>query len=86
MLWEVPMPIDNPAPISLDDEEMRVLQDAASVIRPRDRAGFLAAVARELKKHPEHGAGLVSRVTRMVKGQFGVGASASRQAMARETD
>ena len=53
-------------PLSLDDEELRIVQNCAAVLPPRLRSAFLADFAQEMKTHPEHGAGLVSRVARAV--------------------
>jgi hypothetical protein len=53
-------------PLSLDDEELRIVQDCAAMLPPMLRRGFLVDFAREMKQHAEHGAGLVSRVARAV--------------------
>jgi hypothetical protein len=53
-------------PLSLDDEELRIVRDCAAMLPPMLRRGFLEDFAREMKQHAEHGAGLVSRVARAV--------------------
>jgi hypothetical protein len=44
-------------PISLGDDELRIVMDAAAPIPTRDRDPFLRAVAVGLSRYPEIGAG-----------------------------
>jgi hypothetical protein len=53
-------------PLSLDDEELRIVRDCAATLPPRFRSTFLVDFAREMKAYPVHGAGLVARVARAV--------------------
>jgi hypothetical protein len=53
-------------PLSLDNEELRVVRECAATLPPALRRGFLEDFAREMGQHAEHGAGLVSRVARAV--------------------
>ncbi|MBR0730376.1 hypothetical protein JQ595_16615 [Bradyrhizobium japonicum] len=48
--------------ISLSDDEMAIMMDAARPIHPRERNAFLDAVAVELAKYSELGPGIVARV------------------------
>ena len=51
-------------PLSLSDDELRIIQDCARPLAPQDRAKFVEAVAGELEKYREQlGLGLVSRVS-----------------------
>jgi hypothetical protein len=49
--------------IALNDDELRVLLDAARPIQPHQRTAFLADVAAELARFEVLGPGIVSRVT-----------------------
>jgi hypothetical protein len=77
------MPVLKVLPLSLDDEELKAVQDAAVQVRPRDRGTYLADVTRELKRHEALGAGLVSRVARGVAQRLANGAAAGARAEAR---
>jgi hypothetical protein len=74
-------------PLSLDDEELRIVRDCAATLPPTLRRAFLVDFAHEMKTHPEHGPGLVSRVARAVarrhQAQSGRPGSASASASAR---
>jgi hypothetical protein len=48
--------------ISLSDDELRSVMQAAAPIDPRDRGAFLRDVASELAKYSELGPGVVGRV------------------------
>jgi hypothetical protein len=56
--------------ISLSDSELKIIMDAAAPIPPQDRSEFLRAVAAELAKHREIGAGIVGRVVREVQRRY----------------
>jgi hypothetical protein len=57
--------------ISLDDAEMRAILDGARPLPPRQRDGFLRAVASELSKcRGELGPGAIHRVVRETQRQF----------------
>ena len=63
------MPIDRPlTPISLSDQELAEVQAAATLVRPRDRGGYLHDLAIQLKRHGGDGLGpgLVRRLARSV--------------------
>jgi hypothetical protein len=65
----IQLPIDRPfAPLALDDEELREVQAAATLVRPRDRGGYLHDLAIQLKRHGADGLGpgLVRRLARSV--------------------
>ena len=55
--------------ISLSDDELRIVMDAAAPIHPRDRGQFLRDVAAELAKYPELGPGVIGRVVAKVQKQ-----------------
>jgi hypothetical protein len=55
--------------ISLSDDELRIVMDAAKPLAPRSREAFLIDVAAELAKYPELGAGIVSRVASRLQRQ-----------------
>jgi hypothetical protein len=57
--------------ISLDDDAVAAVMNAAQPLAPKDRSAFLHDVAAELGKHPgELGAGLIHRVVREVQHRY----------------
>lgn len=57
-------------PLSLTDDELRIIQDCARPLAPQDRAKFVEAVAGELEKYREQlGLGLVGRICRELQHQ-----------------
>jgi hypothetical protein len=61
------LPILRPfEPLALSDEELREVQAAATLVRARDRGGFLHDLAVQLKRQDALGAGLVARLAREV--------------------
>jgi hypothetical protein len=80
----IQLPIDRPfEPLSLDDEEMRAIQDAALGVRHRDRGAFLHDLSRELRRHAVLGAGLVSKLARSVAARHMGGAASKARAETR---
>jgi hypothetical protein len=60
-----------PAPLSLTDEEMVAVMDAAAPIDPAQRDAFLRDIAIELSKCPEQiGPGSVYRTVREVQRRY----------------
>lgn len=57
-------------PIRLSDSELDAILQAARPIAPRDRDGFLQAVASELSRCGEIGPGVVYRVVKDVQRRF----------------
>jgi hypothetical protein len=55
--------------ISLSDDELRIVMEAARPIPARDRDQFLRDVAAELAKYPELGPGVVGRVVAKIQRQ-----------------
>ena len=55
--------------ISLSDDELRIVMDAAAPVHPRERDQFLRDVVAELEKHLEIGPGIVGRVTAKIQRQ-----------------
>ena len=55
--------------ISLCDDEMSAVIDAARPIPSRDRSAFLREVVAELQKYPERGPGIIGRVTAKLQSQ-----------------
>jgi hypothetical protein len=74
-------------PLSLDDEELRIVRDCAAVLPPRLRHAFLVDFAHEMKAYAEHGAGLVSRVASAVVRRYQTqsGQAPSGQAQSRKS-
>jgi hypothetical protein len=50
--------------VSLSDDELAVVMDAARPLSPKARHAFLIDVARELAKHRELGPGSIHRLVR----------------------
>ena len=59
-------------PLSLSDAEYAVIQAAAAPIHPSQRDAFFEAVAKELKRHPVIGPGLVHRCAAELQKSFNV--------------
>jgi len=57
-------------PISLTDDEMTLITDAARPLAVKDRDPFLGALANELAKYPAVGPGLIHRLIRETQGKF----------------
>ncbi|MGO4506017.1 hypothetical protein AB4Z51_03285 [Bradyrhizobium sp. 2TAF36] len=49
--------------ISLTDDELGIVMEAAKPLQPHQRSAFLADVADELARYPELGPGVIHRVT-----------------------
>jgi hypothetical protein len=64
-------------PLSLDDEELRVVRDCAAMVPYNLRKAFLREFARAMGEHSEHGAGLVARVARSIAQKLQSGGSDS---------
>jgi hypothetical protein len=56
-------------PLALTDDQMSIIQRAASPLHPHDRGPFLERVAELLQGH-ELGDGIVSRAARAAQRQF----------------
>jgi hypothetical protein len=56
-------------PLSLSDDELAAVMQAAAPLPPRDREAFLVDVAGELANYPEIGPGVVHRVVRQIQRQ-----------------
>jgi hypothetical protein len=56
-------------PLSLSDDELAAIMDAAAPLPPHQRAAFLRAVSTELSKYPELGPGVIARVTAKLQRQ-----------------
>ncbi len=57
-------------PLSLSDDEMAAVTQAAAPIDPRLRDAFLIDVANQLSKHPQLGPGIVSRIVAQIQHQY----------------
>jgi hypothetical protein len=56
--------------ISLSDDEMRAVTDAARPLPPKLRGEFLQAVAAEIEHQPQRGPGAIYRACRELQRQF----------------
>jgi hypothetical protein len=56
-----------PSALSWNDEQMRMLQEAAAPLTPFERSQFLRLVTAELKMRPCYGDGDVHRACRLVQ-------------------
>ena len=57
-------------PISLNDDELKVVLAAAAPLRPGDRDPFLRALAQELSRHQQLGPGLIARIAKDLQRVF----------------
>ncbi len=57
-------------PVSLSEDEIAAVRQAAAPIDPRLRDAFLIDVAAQLSKHPQLGPGLVGRVVAQIQHQY----------------
>ncbi len=57
-------------PVSLSDDELAIVMDAAQPLEPQARGKFLHDVAAELAKYPELGPGSVHRLVRATQRKY----------------
>jgi hypothetical protein len=57
-------------PVSLSDDELRIVMDCAQPLAPKDRDKFLRDVAHQLSTHAELGLGAVHRMVRETQRRY----------------
>ena len=73
-------------PISLSDDELRIVMDCAQPLAPKDRDAFLRDVAAELEQRHQRGPGAIYRACReLQKKYFDPPISTSKQVRLRAT-
>jgi hypothetical protein len=62
---------DSAMPVSLSDDELRIVMDCAQPLAPKDRDKFLRDIAHQLSTYPEElGPGAVHRLVREIQQRY----------------